>query len=123
MQHCNGTRRPLKLWVVLAEGTHRLPATTHEQIVDDVLVRPGQRPEFCGQGERQQKGLGGHLLLQLTFQPWLTLMMLAVQAVAVAAGMRHPFLMLTFRVFDLHHRAGLRAAMFSWPRVLDRGPA
>ena len=112
VQHRSGTRRPLKRFVVLAEGTHRLPATTHEQIIDDVLVRPGQRPEFGGQGEGQQKVLGGHLLLQLTFQPLLTLMMLAVRAVAVAAGMWHQFLMLTCRAFDLHHGAGLRAAMF-----------
>jgi hypothetical protein len=39
-------------------------------------VRKDQRPEFDGQGEGQQKVLGRDLLLQLPFQPLLTLMML-----------------------------------------------
>jgi len=50
MQHRNRAGRAPKLLVVLAEGMHRLPATAHEQIVEDTLVRPGQRPEFRGQG-------------------------------------------------------------------------
>jgi hypothetical protein len=89
---------------------HRLPAS-HEQLVDDVLVRPTQRPEFGGQGEGQQKILGGHLLLHLAFQPLLALMVLTVRAVAMAAGMRHQRLMRTLRAFDLHLGAGLRAAV------------
>ena len=112
MQHCDGAGRALKLSVVLAEGMHRLPTTPHEQIVDEALVRPGQCPEFCGQGECQQKVLGGHLLPHLAFQPLLTLMMLAVRAMAMAAGMRHPLLMLTFQALNLHLGAGLRAALF-----------
>jgi hypothetical protein len=57
-------------------------------------VRPGERPEFGRQREGQQKVVGGHLFLHLTFQPLLTLMVLAVRAVAMAAGMRHQLLMI-----------------------------
>jgi hypothetical protein len=38
-------------------------------------------------------------------------MVLTVRAVAVAAGMRHQFLVRTSRAFDLHHGAGLGAAL------------
>ena len=38
MQHRDDAGRALKLLVVLAERAHRLPAATHEQIVDDTLV-------------------------------------------------------------------------------------
>ena len=58
------------------------------------------------------KVLGRHLLLHLAFQPLLTLVMLAVRAVAMAAGVRHQELMRTFRALDLHLAAGLRAALF-----------
>ena len=75
-------------------------------------MRPGERPEFGGQGEGQQKVLGRDLLVQLPFQPLLALMMLAVRAVAMAAGMRHQFLMRASGAFDLHHRARLGAALF-----------
>ena len=105
MQHRNGAGRAPKLFVVLAEGAHRLPGAAHEQLVDDALVCPGQRPEFGGQGEGQQKVLGRNLLLHLAFQPLLTLMMLTVRAMAVAAGMRHQLLLRASRALDLHHGA------------------
>ena len=44
-------------------------------------------------------------------QPLLTLMVLTVRAVAMAAGMRHQLLMFALRAFDLHHGAGVRAAL------------
>ena len=111
MQHGNDAGRALKLLVVLAEGAHRLPATAHQQLIDDLLVRESQRPEFGGQGERHQEILGRHLLLHLAFQPLLTLMVLAMRAVAVAAGMRYQRLMFAFGAFDLHLQTRLRAAM------------
>lgn len=46
-------------------------------------------PEFCRQGKGQKKVLGGHLSLQLTLQPLLALMVLAVRTAAMAAGMGH----------------------------------
>ena len=71
----------------------------------------GERPEFGGQGEGQQKVLGRDLLLQLPFQPLLTLMVLTMRAVAMAAGVRDQGLMWAFAAFDQHHGAGLRAAV------------
>ena len=112
MQHHNGAGRAPQLFVVAAEGAHRLPGAAQEQLVDDALVRPGERPEFGRQGEGQQKVLGRDLLLHLAFQPLLTLMMLTVRAMAVAAGMRHQLLLRASRALDLHHGAGLGAAVF-----------
>ena len=74
--HRNRAGRTLQLSVVLGERLYRLPARLQEQVVDHALMRPGRRPEFGGQGEGQQKALAGHLLLQLTFPPLLTLMIL-----------------------------------------------
>ncbi len=112
MQHRDGAGRALKLLVVLAERTHRLPATAHEQIVEDALMRPAQPPEFGRQGEREQKVLGGHAFLHLAFQPLLTLMVLTVRAVAMAAGVRNQDLMLASRTLDLHLGADLATAVF-----------
>jgi hypothetical protein len=62
--------------------------------------------------EGQQKVLGGHLLHHLALQPLLTLVVLTVRTMAMATGMRHPFLMRTFAALDLHHGTGLCAAVF-----------
>ena len=62
--------------------------TTHQQIVDDALVRPGECPEFGGEREGQHKVRGRYLFAQLPFQPLLTLVVLTVGAVAMAAGVR-----------------------------------
>ena len=75
-------------------------------------MRPSQRPEFGGQCKGQHEILCRHLFLQLAFQPLLALMVLAVGAVAVAAGMRHQFLMFASCAFDLHLGADIRAALF-----------
>jgi len=75
-------------------------------------MRPGQRPEFGRQSKRHQEILGRHLLLHQTFQPLLTLMVLAMRAVAVTAGMRYQRLMLAAGAFDLYLQARLRAAVF-----------
>jgi hypothetical protein len=111
MQHGNGAGRALQLLVVPAEGAHRLPTAAHQQLIDLALVDKGQCPEFGGQGERHQEILGRHLLLHLAFQPLLTLVVLAMRAVAVATGMRPQCLMFAFGAFDLHLQARLRAAM------------
>ena len=71
VQHRDRAGRALQLSVVLGEGLHRLPARLQEQVVDHALMRPGQRPEFGGQGEGQQEVLGRDLLLQLPFNPCL----------------------------------------------------
>jgi len=82
-------RRTLELPVVVSKHPHCLPATAGHQCIERALVPPCQRPELLGQGERQKKILGGHLLLELTCQPLLAFMVLAVRTVAMAAGMRH----------------------------------
>ena len=105
MQHRNAAGRSLKLPIVLTEGAHCLPGTAHHQIEDHALMGEGQRPEFKRHGEGQQKVFGGHLFLYLTFQPLLAFVVLAVRAVAVAAGMRHQTLMRTRRTLNLHLQA------------------
>jgi hypothetical protein len=111
VQHRNGAGSALQLLVVVAESTHRFPTTLHQRRVHHALVRPGERPEFGRQGKGQQEILGGHLFLQLAFQPLLALVMLAVGAVAMAAGVRQQFLMVTFGALDLHLAAELGAAL------------
>ena len=78
---------------------------------------------MCGQSEGQQKVFGGHLFLQLTFQPLLAFVVLAVRAVAVAAGVRYQYLVLAPRTLNLHLVAGLRAAALHGrqrPQVVGR---
>ena len=123
MQNRDGTGRTPQLLVVLGERAHSLPTTTYEQVVDDALVRTSQPPEFRRQGKSQQKVFGWYLFLQLPFQPLLAFVVLAVRAVAMAAGVRHQDLMLAPRALHLHLGAGLRAAVSHGrqrPRVVGR---
>ena len=75
-------------------------------------MRHRQRPELGRQGEGDQKVASRHLLLQLAFEPLLTLMVLAVRAMAVAAGVRHQHLLRAAAALHLHLGAGLGAAAF-----------
>jgi len=93
-------------------GSPLFPAAPQQQIVDDALLRPGQRPEFGRQGEGHQEVLGGHLLAPQAFQPLLTPVMLTVRAVVMAAGVRDQNPVRAVRALDLHVEAGLGAAMF-----------
>ena len=112
VQHRDGAGDPAQLAVVVSEGAQRLPGAAHQQIVDEALVRPGQWPQLRRQGEGDQKVRRGHLLGELAFEPLLTLVVLAVRAVAMAAGVRHQPALLAAAALDLHHGAGLRAAAF-----------
>ena len=125
VQDGDGAGRALQLLVVLTEGLHCFPGAAHEHIIDGLLVRKGKPSEFGREREGQQKVLGRHLLLQLAFQPLLALVVLAVLAVAMAAGMRHPFLMRASCALDVHHGAGFCAALFhrrECPSVLGSEP-
>ena len=110
VQYGDGAGGSFELLVVLAERVHRVPARAHHQIVDQFLVSPAQRPQFGRQRERQQEVLGRHLLGDLAFQPLLALVMLAMRAMAMAAGMRHQDLMVATLALDLHLQAGLGTA-------------
>ena len=88
--------------MVLAEGAQGLPGAIHQQVIDDALMLPGQRPEFGGQGEGHQEVVAGHQPLGLLLDPALALKVLAVRATAVAAGVRHGELLLAARALREH---------------------
>lgn len=90
MQHRDGAGVSLKLSVVLRKGFDRLPATTNHQAIQCALLLPGQCSEFFGQGEGQQKILGGHLPLQLPLQPLLALIDRSLNAVKAKDGRELP---------------------------------
>ncbi len=112
VQYRDGARRTPQLPIVLAERAQRLPSATQEQIVDRLLVGKGQRAEFGGHGEGDQKVFRRHQPFHLPFQPLLAFVMLAVRAVAMAARMGDQYLMLTRRAADLHLGAGVGTAVF-----------
>lgn len=89
MQHAHRAGPALQMFVVLAEGADCRPGAFEEQGVEGALMLPGQRPEFGRYGESHQEIVGRDLTLELAFQPLLALKMLAMRAVAMAAGMRH----------------------------------
>ena len=109
VQYADGTGLSLQLWIVLREGFEGLPATTDHQVIKCTLVLPGQRPKLFWQSEGQQKILGGHLFVELPFQPLLALMMLAMRTIAMAAGMRDEDLFIA-AVALRHHDGALRGA-------------
>ncbi len=106
VQDRDGARRTLELRVVLTKRAHRLPATAGHEVIEGALMEPGQRPELFGQGEGHQKILGGDLFLELTFQPLLAFMVLAVRTVAMAAGMRHQDLVVALGTLRQHLGTG-----------------
>ena len=79
--------------MVLTEGAQGLPSAVHQGGVDDALVLPGQWPEFGGQGEGNHEVVAWHQTLGLPLYPGLTLVVLAVRAVAMATRMRHQTLL------------------------------
>lgn len=87
VQDRDGTGVALELAIVLGKGLLGLPDTAAHQGVAQALMRPGQPPEFGRQREGHQKISRGHLFVELTLQPLLTLMMLAEGTVAVTTRM------------------------------------
>lgn len=112
VQYADGTGLPLQFRIVLREGFEGLPATPDHQVIQCTLMLPGQRTQFFGQGEGQQKILGRHLFFELPFQPLLAFMMLAMGAIAMAAGMRDEDLFFAAVALRHHHRALRGAALF-----------
>jgi hypothetical protein len=82
-----------------------------KRIEDDVGVGQSEPAPFGRQREGQQKVVGRDQALHLTFQPLLALVVLAVRAKAMAAGMRDEVVVRTVTALNLHHRTGRAAAM------------
>lgn len=112
VQYADGSGLSLQLRIVVCEGFERLPAATDHQVIEYALMLPGQRAQFFGQGEGQQKIRGRHLFFELAFQPLLALMMLAMGATAMAAGMRDEDLFFAAVALRQHHRTLRGSALF-----------
>jgi len=85
MQYRNRTGNTLKLFVILAEGFQRLPATLEHCSEYLSLVLPCQRSKLFGNGKGDHKIIGWDLLPQLSLQPLLALVRLAMRAVPMTA--------------------------------------
>jgi hypothetical protein len=102
VQHRDGARGALQLGVIATKGMHRLPTALDHQGIELALMLPCQITKFCRQGEGQQEIVAGHLFLELTFQPLLTLVVLTVGAVPMATGVRHENLFVTLVALRQH---------------------
>ena len=111
VQDRDGARCSLKLLIILRKGSHGLPDALEHQGIEGALMLPCQRPKFSRQGESQQKIFGGHLFLELTFQPLLAFMVLAVRTIAMTAGMRYERLIIALGALRQHVGASCCAAM------------
>ena len=125
VQHGDGARCALQLSVILTEAEYGFPGTAHQQVKNDVGVRRSEPAEFGRQREGQQKIVGRNEALHLAFQPLLALVVLAMRAEAMAAGMRHEAVVLAVSALELHHRAGLAAAVLDCcqcPKLIKAQP-
>ena len=104
MQDRDGARHALQLFVVVTEGAYGFPATADHQIIEGALMLPGQRSEFGRQGKGQKEVIGRDSLPELTLQPLLALMMLAMGTVPMTTGVRHKDPMITSGALCLHSR-------------------
>lgn len=76
----------------MGEGFQEILHRPEEQGVDGFLVFPCQIPELPGQRKGDQAILTRQALVKLAFQPLLALVVLAMGAVSVAAGMGNIYL-------------------------------
>jgi hypothetical protein len=111
VQHRDSPRCALQLPVALTEAQHGFPGRAHQQGKRDVGVRGDESAEFGRQGKGQQEIFGRNEPLRLPFQPLLALMVLAVRAKSMAAGMRNQTVVRAVGALKLHHRAGRTAAL------------
>jgi len=93
VQHAHRAGGCAQLGVVVAEGVERVPGALQQQRVHHPLVVPGQAAQLGGQREGDHEVGGRHQRLQLTLQPDLTFVVLAVRAGAVAAGVGYAALL------------------------------
>ena len=106
MQDSDGPGYSLELFVILTESPYGLPDALDHRCIQRALMMPCHRSEFFRQGKGQQKILDGQLFLELTFQPLLALMVLAVWAIAMAAGMRREDLAVALGALRQHLGTG-----------------
>jgi len=110
VQHGNGAGQAVEMSIVLGEGAQRLPGAAQEKLVDDSLVGPGERAKLGRKGEGKQEVLCGKLPGELAIEPALAVVVLAVGAVSVAAGMGHESVVIALGAGGVHLGAGLGAA-------------
>jgi hypothetical protein len=87
MENGGKSRLPAKSFVVSGEFFQGSTDTGEHQRIDGFLISPGKIPELFGQGKSDQEIRGRQSLVQLLFDPLAALMILAMGAVPVAAGM------------------------------------
>jgi hypothetical protein len=73
---------------------------------------PSQGTQFFGQSEGQHKILGWHLFVELSFQPLLAFIVLAMRTIAMSTGMRDEDLFFAAVALYQHYRALNGAALF-----------
>ena len=86
MQHGDGAGRAPDLAVIAAEGAQGGPTAPHHQVIEGALMAPGRPPQLGREGEGQQEVVARDQLVDLALQPLLALMVLAMGAGAVTAG-------------------------------------
>jgi len=110
MQHRDGPRIALQRLVVFGKRTDGFPTRAQQQVKDDAGVRSRQIPKLCRKRKRQQKVLGRQPLLDLTFEPFLAFVMLAMRAKAMPIGMRDDHLMVAFGALHFVRCIALRTS-------------
>lgn len=94
VQHRDRARRALQLPVVPTAGAHRFPSAAHQRVEDPSGATGRARASFSRPREGQQEIVGRNKPLDLSFRPWLILVVLTVRTKAMAAGMRDQALMI-----------------------------
>ena len=110
VQHTHRAGRGAQLRVVAAEGGQRVPGALHQQRIDHALMAEGQGAQLARQRERDHEVDGRHQRLKLSLQPDLSLVVLAVRATSVAAGMGHAALLAAGHALCQHAWREARAA-------------
>jgi hypothetical protein len=85
-----------------------------------LLVLPGQGTQSFGQSEGQHKILGWQLFVELSFQPLLAFIVLAMRTIAMSTGMRDENLFFTATAKRRHDWALSGSTLFQrWPGLIQ----
>jgi hypothetical protein len=110
MQHRMGTGHPLEPGIPAGKGVHRLPGRFQQQVVGGSLLFPEQSPQLSRHREGDQEVLHRQQSGLLPLNPALTVVMLAVGATAVTAGMGNLEAVLAVATLQHHQVTALAAA-------------